>query len=81
VTSTPESRQLDLIREQFTESAKSFGDYALAGRVAEAEKLADMATRIAAARALTAEVADHVVAEILRVPRHLGVLPEVPARG
>jgi ubiquinone/menaquinone biosynthesis C-methylase UbiE len=44
VTSTPESRQLDLIREQFTESAKSFGDYALAGRVAEAEKLADMAT-------------------------------------
>lgn len=44
MTGTPESRQLDLIRERFTETAQSFGDYALAGRVAEAEKLADMAT-------------------------------------
>jgi adenine-specific DNA-methyltransferase len=30
---------------------------------------------------LTAEVADHVVAEVLRVPRHLGALPQVSARG
>jgi ubiquinone/menaquinone biosynthesis C-methylase UbiE len=44
VADTPESRQLDLIREQFTESAKSFGDYALAGRVSEGEKLANLAT-------------------------------------
>lgn len=48
MTSTPESRQLDLIRERFTDTAKTFGDYALAGRVSEAEKLADMATAGAA---------------------------------
>lgn len=44
MSSTPESRQLDLIRERFTESAGSFGDYVLAGRGSEAEKLAALAT-------------------------------------
>ncbi len=44
MSSTPESRQLDLIRERFTETAKSFGDYVLAGRGSEAEKLAALAT-------------------------------------
>jgi ubiquinone/menaquinone biosynthesis C-methylase UbiE len=44
LSSTPESRQLDLIRERFTETAGSFGDYVLAGRGDEAEKLAALAT-------------------------------------
>lgn len=45
---TPESRQLDLIREKFTETAGSFGDFALATRGSEAEKLASMAVAGAA---------------------------------
>lgn len=44
MTNTPEFRQLTLIRERFTDTAKCFGDFALANRAPEAEKLADMAT-------------------------------------
>jgi ubiquinone/menaquinone biosynthesis C-methylase UbiE len=48
MTDTPESRQINLIRERFTESAKSFGDYALDSRVSEADLLATLATAGAA---------------------------------
>src|ERR1019366_4056827 len=41
---TPESRQIDLIRERFTGAAESFGDYALDSRGSEAEKFASLAT-------------------------------------
>jgi ubiquinone/menaquinone biosynthesis C-methylase UbiE len=40
-----ESRQLQLIREKFTETVGTFADYALDSRIAEAEKLADAALR------------------------------------
>ena len=36
------SQQRDLVRDHFTETAQVFGDYALASRVAEAERLAHM---------------------------------------
>ena len=45
---TPESRQLDLIRERFTGAANSFGDYALDSRVSEADRFASLATAGAA---------------------------------
>ena len=35
-------QQKELVREQFTRTAQIFGDYALASRVAEAERLARM---------------------------------------
>ena len=41
---TPESRQIDLIRERFTETVTSFADYALDSRVSEGELLASVAT-------------------------------------
>jgi ubiquinone/menaquinone biosynthesis C-methylase UbiE len=44
MSDTPESRQIDLIRERFTGAAESFGDYALDSRVSEAEKFASLAT-------------------------------------
>lgn len=44
MTDTPESRQIDLIRERFTGAAESFGNYALDSRGSEAEKFASLAT-------------------------------------
>jgi ubiquinone/menaquinone biosynthesis C-methylase UbiE len=44
MTDTPESRQIDLIRERFTGAAESFGTYALDSRSSEAEKFASLAT-------------------------------------
>jgi ubiquinone/menaquinone biosynthesis C-methylase UbiE len=44
MSDTPESRQIDLIRERFTETVKTFADYALDSRVSEAELLASAAT-------------------------------------
>jgi len=41
---TPESRQIDLIRERFTGAAETFVDYALDSRVSEGELLASVAT-------------------------------------
>jgi ubiquinone/menaquinone biosynthesis C-methylase UbiE len=41
---TPETRQIDLIRERFTETVTSFADYALDSRVSEGELLASVAT-------------------------------------
>ena len=41
---TPETRQIDLIRERFTETVTSFADYALESRVSEGEILASVAT-------------------------------------
>ena len=41
---TPERRQIDLIRERFTETVTSFADYALDSRVSEGEILASVAT-------------------------------------
>jgi ubiquinone/menaquinone biosynthesis C-methylase UbiE len=41
---TPESRQIDLIRERFTDTVKTFADYALDSRVGEGELLASVAT-------------------------------------
>ncbi len=41
---TPESRQIDLIRERFTGAAETFVDYALDSRVSEGEHLASVAT-------------------------------------
>jgi ubiquinone/menaquinone biosynthesis C-methylase UbiE len=41
---TPETRQIDLIRERFTETVSSFADYALDSRVSEGELLAAVAT-------------------------------------
>jgi ubiquinone/menaquinone biosynthesis C-methylase UbiE len=43
MSDTPESRQIDLIRERFTETVKSFADYALDSRVSEGELLASVA--------------------------------------
>jgi ubiquinone/menaquinone biosynthesis C-methylase UbiE len=44
MTDTPESRQIDLIRERFTGAAETFVDYALDSRVSEGELLASVAT-------------------------------------
>jgi len=44
MSETPESRQIDLIRERFTETVKTFADYALDSRVSEGELLATLAT-------------------------------------
>jgi ubiquinone/menaquinone biosynthesis C-methylase UbiE len=44
MSDTPESRQIDLIRERFTETVKTFADYALDSRVSEGEMLASAAT-------------------------------------
>jgi ubiquinone/menaquinone biosynthesis C-methylase UbiE len=44
VSDTPERRQIDLIRERFTETVTSFADYALDSRVSEGEILASAAT-------------------------------------
>jgi ubiquinone/menaquinone biosynthesis C-methylase UbiE len=44
LSDTPESRQIDLIRERFTETVKTFADYALDSRVSEGELLASLAT-------------------------------------
>lgn len=44
MSDTPESRQIDLIRERFTETVKTFTDYALDSRVSEGEMLASAAT-------------------------------------
>src|ERR1700689_5296847 len=41
---TPERRQIDLIRERFTDTVKTFADYALDSRVSEGELLASAAT-------------------------------------
>ena len=38
-----ESQQLDLVRDRFTNTAKSFADFALTQRFAESERLAEMA--------------------------------------
>ena len=44
MSDTPETRQINLIRERFTGAAESFGDYALDSRVSEAERFASLAT-------------------------------------
>jgi ubiquinone/menaquinone biosynthesis C-methylase UbiE len=44
MSDTPESRQIDLIRERFTDTVKTFADYALDSRVSEGEILASAAT-------------------------------------
>src|ERR1700733_5643004 len=44
MSDTPESRQIDLIRERFTDTVKTFADYALDSRVSEGELLASAAT-------------------------------------
>jgi ubiquinone/menaquinone biosynthesis C-methylase UbiE len=44
MTETPETRQIELIRERFTGAAESFGDYALDSRGSEAERFASLAT-------------------------------------
>ena len=49
MANTPESRQIDLIRERFTETVKTFADYALDSRVSEGEMLASAATAGASA--------------------------------
>ena len=46
---TPETRQIDLIRERFTDTVKTFADYALDSRVSEGEILASAATAAIAA--------------------------------
>ncbi len=45
-------RQKDLVREQFTRTAQVFGNYAVASRVAEAERLARMVRAIGSDRAV-----------------------------
>jgi ubiquinone/menaquinone biosynthesis C-methylase UbiE len=44
LSDTPETRQIELIRERFTETVTSFADYALDSRVSEGEILASVAT-------------------------------------
>jgi len=44
MSNTPESRQIDLIRERFSGAAESFGTYALDSRSSEAGKFASLAT-------------------------------------
>ena len=57
-------QQSDLVREQFTRTAQVFGDYAVASRVGEAERLARMVTAAATDRGvdLEASMADDAAA-------------------
>ena len=62
-------QQKELVREQFTRTAQIFGDYALASRVAEAERLARMVMAGGADRAVDLACGPGTLA--LRFARHV----------
>jgi ubiquinone/menaquinone biosynthesis C-methylase UbiE len=62
-------QQSDLVREQFTRTAQVFGDYAVASRVGEAERLARMVTAAATDRAVDLACGPGTLA--LRFARHV----------
>ena len=62
-------QQSDLVREQFTRTAQVFGDYAVASRVGEAERLARMVTASATDRAVDLACGPGTLA--LRFARHV----------
>lgn len=62
-------QQRDLVRDQFTRTAQVFGDYALASRVAEAERLARMVGAKGEDRAVDLACGSGTLA--LRFARHL----------
>src|SRR5208282_900165 len=63
-------QQSDLVREQFTRTAQIFGDYAVASRVGEAERLARMVKAALMDRAVDLACGPGTLA--LRFARHVG---------
>lgn len=62
-------QQKDLVREHFTRTAQIFGDYALAGRIGEAERLARMVRASSSDRAVDLACGPGTLA--LRFARHV----------